>query len=520
MSSSSPSEDGAAGPGVTPKPGVPRGGVGRPAYAAAWCPDARLQAVVNRVHTREEPIALVDDSRRQSILLCANESASRQGVEAGMRTVQALARCSRLRIERPSPAAEARMGRLLLETALAWAPGVEETETGWLTLDLSTQPNEERGESARRFRGRLYDRGVEAVVGLGETPSLARLAALAARHEGDGVRELGEDDRADQLERLPVALGEIEDELGERLRLWGIESLGAFARLRREAVASRLGEEGVALWLRLNGRVCRPLRLTSLEELFECAHEFDHEVREREPLLFVVNRFLDELIVRVGNTGRAVAAVHILLTHTDGSCQARRFRLPEPLLEHEPLFHLVGGYLERLEAKGPVESLRLRCEPTDPVATQRGLFGTGLKNAHRLGETMGRLRGLVGSDRVGSPRHRDTHRPGEFDLVPLPGEIEPARERGGPPVTGAVYRRFRSAPRVEVEFREGEPARIRSHRLGGAVVDRSGPWPRQGDWWHRGRGWDRVEWDVALRGGGLYRLVGTADEWVVEGQYG
>ena len=73
-------------------------------FSVVLCPDFKLQAVVRRVNWREDPVALVDDTLRQSIVLCRNEEAVRKGVEVGMRTVQALARCPDLRVERPSSA--------------------------------------------------------------------------------------------------------------------------------------------------------------------------------------------------------------------------------------------------------------------------------------------------------------------------------------------------------------------------------------------------------------------------------
>lgn len=489
-------------------------------FAAVWCPEMRLQAIVKRVHTRETPIGLIDDSRRQSVLLCHNEAATRQGVEPGMRTVQALARCPGLQVERPLPSAEMALGRELLEKALCWVPGVEETGGGWLTLDLSTQEESEWIESARRLCGRLYDRGIEVVVGLAETPSLARIAALAAREQASGIWQLEPSQRQSLLDRLPLALGEIEPELEQRLQLWGITTLGSFSQLSREAVAARLGDDGVALWLRLTGQLCRPLRLVSLEQLFEEYFEFDYEVRDRDPLLFVVNRLIDQLILRIGNTGRAVSAAHLLLTYADGSCHARKLLLPEPLLDHEALFHLVGGYIEHVEAKAAVESLRLRFEPSDPVASQRTLFGAGLKNRYQFDETMGRLRKLVGSRCVGSPRRKDSHLPGVFDLVPLPVEIENRLPDFGPPQVGPPFHRLRSGMRAVVQFRDGIPFRVDARRYQGLVIEAMGPWKRDGAWWHEGEQWARVEWDVELRGQGLFRLVEKEGEWVLEGRYG
>ena len=488
-------------------------------YAVVSCPDFRLQAVVRRVHTESQAVTLVDDTQRQSVVLSRNEAAMRMGVEIGMKTVQALARCPALQIERPSAPAEIAASRLLLETSLSWVPGIEETEAGMLTLDLSTEPEEARVDSAKRIRGRLYDAGLEVVIGLGETPSLARIAASAARQKGESIWQLVPERRLDLLDGLTLEVAEVGAELKERLSLWGIQTPGGFARLPREAVAARLGEEGVELWLKLTGQMRRPLRFAKLEELFEEHEDFDYEVCDREPLLFVVNRFLDQLIVRVARTGRAATAVHVLLTFANGVCHARRLALPEPALDHEILFHLVSGHLDSLEWKAPVESLRLRFEPSDTVASQRLLFGAGLRNRFQFEDTMKRLRRLVGSERVGSPRMMKTHRPGAFELVPLPSEIETASERGGPPVTGFTLCRWQGRVRAEVRWKSGQPERVASRPVSGIVIRAAGPWHCGGDWWHEGKQWRRREWDVELSGQGVFRLVESEAECFLEGRY-
>jgi protein ImuB len=487
-------------------------------YAVVWCRDFRLQAV-RRFVCDHGPVALVDDARRQSVVVCANDAATRRGVGAGIATVQAIARCPELEMERPSPAAELAAGRLLLETALAWVPGIEETASGILTLDLATQADDHWLDGAWNLRQRLLGEGLETVVGIGETPALARIAAQAALHEDEAVWRLPRDGRLDRLDRLPVLLAEVGPALGERLALWGIRSLGAFSRLRREEVAARLGDEGVELWLRLAGRLRRPLRLAKLEELFEARHDFEFGLREREPLLFLVRRFVGELAGRVARAGRSVAAAHLLLAFAGGACHGRRLALPEPTLDEESLFRLVAGHLEAIEMRAAIDALRLRLEPTDPVASQRALFGAGLRNQHRSEETLARLRKIVGAERVGSPRPLDSHRPGAFAAAPLLAAFDEGEAPAGPPAAGPLLRRYPIACRAAVQWRDGEPLRIESARVSGVVVACLGPWKADGDWWHRGRGWDRVEWDLELAGQGLFRLVGSGTEWNIEGYY-
>ena len=52
----------------------------------------------------------------------------------------------------------------------------------------------------------------------------------------------------------------------------------------------------------------------------------------------------------------------------------------------------------------------------------------------------------------------------------------------------------------------------------GSVVDRAGPWRASGDWWDVA--WSREEWDVALGGGGGYRLFRDLlrEAWFLEGE--
>jgi protein ImuB len=175
-----------------------------------------------------------------------------------------------------------------------------------------------------------------------------------------------------------------------------------------------------------------------------------------------------------------------------------------------------------MEMRAPVDSLRLRLEPADPVGSQRVLFGAGLRNRQRCGETLTNLRKLVGADRVGSPRASAGHRPARFERAPLLEELGDGISGTapvGPPAMGLTLRRYPLACRATVQVRDGQPLRVESARLSGVVVACHGPWKSGGDWWHRGRGWERTEWDVELLNHGLFRLVETEQGWSVEGYY-
>jgi hypothetical protein len=96
-----------------------------------------------------------------------------------------------------------------------------------------------------------------------------------------------------------------------------------------------------------------------------------------------------------------------------------------------------------------------------------------------------------------------------------------------------VLRRFRRPLTVRVTLQDAHPVRLNpglTGLAGGPIVECAGPWRTSGAWWRvgpspdrgavaPGRPWDRDEWDVAVRGGPIYRLsrIVNQDRWVVEG---
>jgi hypothetical protein len=74
---------------------------------------------------------------------------------------------------------------------------------------------------------------------------------------------------------------------------------------------------------------------------------------------------------------------------------------------------------------------------------------------------------------------------------------------------------------AQVVVRDGAPVFVSAGGAGavrGPVVDRAGPWQASGDWWDVP--WSRAEWDIALAGGGLYRIFNDRlrDAWFVDGE--
>jgi protein ImuB len=301
------------------------------------------------------------------------------------------------------------------------------------------------------------------------------------------------------------------------LHTWGIHTLGQLAALDKQQLAERLGSVGVKLWERANGNVTRPLKCVKPPEIFEEAFEFEQEIETAEPLLFMLRRFLQNFAVRLGAIYFVTKELTLRITFSDKKNYERTFKIPEPTTDVELLFRMLQTHLENFTSDAPITAVSLRAEPAKPDQQQFGLFETALRNPAQLAETLARLAGLVGSDRVGTPALQDTHRPDAFRIEPFQWQL-PDNETAATPLPRTALRRFRNGGAAVVFVENNQPAHIRSADLHGQVVTQAGPFASSGDWWDA-TAWGRAEWDMELENGVVCRCHRNAREWRVDGVY-
>ena len=488
-------------------------------FGVILLPDFALQAALRHepVAARHEPVGVLDEEAVKPVIFQCNAAALAAGVRPTMTSSQGLARSAGLRLLARSPAQEASVAEALLESAFSCSPWVEATAAGVCTFELKgTLPVDEHlGEGIVAHLERL---DLQARVGLAANPDLALLAAHAA------TPCLRVDDSPAFLADLPLAvLNPTSQTLGV-LRRWGIETLGALSALPADEVTRRLRVEGHDLWERAAGRQQRLLRLAQAPESFEERLDFEYEVETLEPVLFVLRRFLDQLVVRLAAIYRVPAELHLRLGFDDGQDYRRSFHIPAPTGNVETLFRVVHTHLENFTAPSPIRSLHLAATPAVASREQFGLFETALRDPNRFGETLARLHAMLGSDHAGVACLEDTHRPDVFHLeapdfrrlneTPAKGAETP-RE---PPTMGLPLRRTRPPLPIEVEVYRRVPVRVELGVASGSVRAARGPYQLLGGWWEPSS-WTVEEWDVELVQGGLYRLCRQADGWFLAGTY-
>ena len=499
-------------------------------FALVYLPNFELQAALR--HEPElwtKPVALVDPARSTPAVCDVTALAHDAGVVAGLTPTQALARCRDVIVRHRSPAQENAATEALLQCAYGFSPYLENTAPGVCTLDLRGLAELKNADSqvlaawAGRLRILLSGLNLRARIGVGLTPNLARHAARWS----DGI-EIVSNPQA-FVSSLPVAALGPSSDVTVILGKWGIRTVGELLALGQEALVDRLGLEALALFAAASTTATRPLNLVTPTERFEETIDFDHEIETLEPLLFILRRFVDQLSQRLALTGVVAETLTLRLRLASAEVIERRLRIPAPTCEADILFRMLHTHLETLRTESPIASFALTASPGQPEQKQFGLFEVALRDRNQFQETLARLVGLLGADRVGTPILDNTHRPGAFRLLPPDFENASAVavDRKAASLRPLPIRRFRPSIRAQVQTSgpanaptDGSigplPISLRCSADSGRIRVAVGPWRASGNWWEPGA-WQREEWDVEGRHGAIYRLACEPDGWKVEG---
>jgi protein ImuB len=333
------------------------------------------------------------------------------------------------------------------------------------------------------------------------------------------------------------------DELASRiqhilriLHKWGIHTLGDFARLDKDKIAARLGPEAVLLWERAHGQSIRPLKFIQPPESFVENFEFEYEVETSEPLLFILRRFLEQLSVRLNAVYLVARELTLCIGFANKQSYERCFKIPQPTNQVDLLFRMLHTHLEDFKSEHPIVALSLQAEPVKATHQQFGLFETALRDPHQLYETLTRLTGLLGAERVGTPVLEDTHRPDAFRIEPFSWQLDSESENGAKVEAAssrlvkktrleaastsptAALRRFRPGLPAFVLLEENKPVHLRGGEITGTTAAQKGPYAASGNWWDD-KSWTRQEWDLHLSDGPVLRCHEHGDGWQVDGIY-
>lgn len=475
-------------------------------YACLHAGDFPVAACLRERWNRQPPAALVfSGTVPNAYVYSANEAARAAGVREGMTLSQAEARfiVSEAAVKRKAKLlalprdeqAEEQAQRELLDAALNVSPRVESSGPGLLVLDLNGLPNPHRAADVlARQAERL---GLASNVAVSQN----RFVAVAAAQTLPGITHVFPDEVRGFLGRLPIGVFPLTGEERKILRLWGIRTVGEFARLPQDSLATRFGERGAWLARLAQGEDDAVFKAWEAPHAFEESLDFDWPVCELDPLSFPLAELLRKICGELQTHGSAAAEIRVSLKLEGGSRCERTVSLSHPLACADTLLKLVRLELAAHPPDDAVEGVMLAAKPVPRRVTQHNLFAPPRPSPAKLAVTLTRLKDLVGPGNIGAPALCDTHRPRAFALAPFtPGEGGGEEQ----PATVLGFRCFRPAVEAEVLEERKYPAYVNSRVATGRVRKCAGPWRADGDWWSQGR-WELQEWDIELPRG-IYRL--------------
>jgi protein ImuB len=480
------------------------------AFACLFAPDFPVQAVVRlEPELRGKPVALLAGAPPLTKVFAVNRDARHLGVEAGMTKVQAEA-FKGISWRWRSPSQEATAYAALLDCAWTISPRVEGgakreeqdfSDTAVLDIAGCEKLFGSPEKIAHDLKRVASEVGFETNVAVAGSP----LAAVCAAHGFAGVTVIPAGEEALRIGSLSLGALRIPFEFVETLKRWGIYTCAEFAALSKIAIVERLGQEGLHWWRLARGADDQPLIAKEFPSNFEEHMDLDSPVELLVPLLFVLNRLLEQLCARLRMHILAIGEITVTLTLERNDSRTkepifhtRTIRLPVPARDSKLLLKLLQLDLEKHPPSLPVTAVRMLTTPVKARSQQLGLFLPLSPDPERLEITLARIQNTVGESRVGAPVLLDTHSPKSFEqkrFVLL--EMKEKRSITEKQTTAAM-RMFRPPIAATVEFQEGKPTFLSCEGARRRILAFAGPWRTNGDWWSETK-WARDEWDIKVR---------------------
>jgi protein ImuB len=389
---------------------------------ALWSPDWPVTAAALAAHVPpHRPAAVIVANR----VLACSAVARTQGVRRGLRRREAQARCPELAVLARDPDRDARMFEPVVAAVEELAPGVEVVRPGLVALAAQGPVGWFGGEQAAAEA--LVDRvaartGVECQVGVADGLFAAVLAARRALAVAPGdtpafLAPLG----VEELDREPDV---DRSELVGLLHRLGLRSLGAFAALDAEDVASRFGADAVHCHRLARGLDPRPpVRRTPPEEL-TVEIELDPPVDRVDAAAFAARGLAERLHRTLASRGLSCTRLGVAARTVGGEELHRMWRCAEPLTPAGTVDRVrwqLDAWLTRRRQPAPDATVpdeadeadeagggavaRLWLVPEETVtagALQIGLWGDVGESDERAGRALVRVQALLGPESVGT----------------------------------------------------------------------------------------------------------------------
>ena len=379
--------------------------MGLPMKVACMVVPAFLVALARRDDPRlaRLPIGLGRSPQDLGTVRACSFEAAAAGVVPGMALRRALALCPNaafLPYREADAEAEANRLASLVE---AQSPAVETIEPGHLHVDV---------DGLARLTGQddasyLADLALSARAATGLPVRLAGAATVFAAHaaaccapEGSAVVVPPGHERA-FLARLPVEVLPVPAEMHQRLRLFGLASLGDVARLPFSAMQAQFGRDGARAWRLAHGHddeqiVPRRDEVRVVEEL-----ELPAPAVTWEPLVAATRDLLQRALNRHEAQGHSLRRLNWELGLENGEVMPRRVVFREPTADLARMLFVIRAKIERLELPAPGTWVRVTLSGLcSEYGHQAALWQSGPRRRRELEDAIAQLTARTGEPQV------------------------------------------------------------------------------------------------------------------------
>jgi len=485
-----------------------------------WIPAFRLAvARLTQAVDLDAPVLVADKIERGRVVDCSLP-ATALGVRPGMTLVQAQAVAPEARTVLDDVARDGAIWQAVLDALDAASPLVQDDGWGRALLEMQGIG----GGAAGWFdavRGALAGFDLPVRLGLGPNPFVAHAAATL----GDGICE---GDPAAFVAPLPLELLACGADVCDRLRLFGITTLGELAALPHGPFVRRFGPEAATWHDRARGIDRRPLRPRPRELRIDRRLYGEGEATSEEAVLFALRALVGTVVDDLGAAGKRAGRLLLTLECENGDVREIAARVAQPTALPSTLFDLLRARLEGITLDAPVIGLRLTAEGLESGGVPIALFAASDPDPDALGIVLARIDAALGEGRALRPQLTEAARD-ERRTTMLPFTLEPLVTRTWSampvrtalPATATLQLRTVVPQPVAVRVIAGRPHFVGTPEA--LVLDCAGPWRIDEGWWAQATGGSehvvRDEYDVLLDDGSLVRLAREPDGWCVRGVY-
>lgn len=314
------------------------------------------------------------------------------GVTRGLTLRQARLRCPEAAMRQDAPEAIRAAGTLLRATLAARSPRIIPLAGApdvALAADLGRLAQARALVESERLRAEIFEAlGIMPALALAAQTTTGMLAAHTAAAGDIIIVPPGRE--AEWLAPRPVELLPLNPVIIERLRRFGLSTIGAVAALPPDALEAQFGAIGRVASDLVRGRALPAPPAELPENRLVIGWRFAGGVTDRAIVDAALGRVAARLARRLQAAGQALRGVNLTLVDETGAPRAVWRTLAEPTSEAARIGALLVALADPL-AVAAIERMIVEAYPTSPRVEQRELFPMATARGAQVQATLERL---------------------------------------------------------------------------------------------------------------------------------